>query len=280
MSRTISAIFALFMLAVAPQGAEASQCEPQKVAEKYPDYANKPVLIAASPVQPPFAYADPTNPERMDGLEVELIENAMACAGVKYQWIKESWGALLPALFAGTSDVMIGAVNYRPDRAEKADFIVYMRAGQAVIVHKGNPKNISDMESLCGMTGSTVIGGTGVQTIEDQSKACSAAGKPEINFQPAQDSDSAYRQLTNDRVDFVLNDAPAAAARAKISDVEITYVLTTDIFSGMVVTKGNTEMRTLVADGLKAQQDDGRLKEIAMKYGLPVEMLIPVQTRE
>lgn len=278
---SIRRILPLSLLLAFSVPAYAAQCEPEKVAEKYPTYAGKIVKIAASPAQPPFAFSDPANPERMAGLEVEMIEKALSCAGLKFEYLKGAWSTLLPAIFSGAADVMIGSVNYRPDRAERADFILFMRAGESVIVPKGNPKNITSMNSLCGNTGSTVIGGTSAHTIELQSKACTDQGKPGVGFQPAPAADAAYRQVINGRVDFSMDDATAAVARVgREPDLQIAHTVMTDLVSGMVVRKGNTEMMTIVADGLKVQQQDGALAEIAKKHALPPGTMIPVETRQ
>lgn len=274
-------VLASLLLALTAPAAYAAQCEPAKVAEKYPAYAGKTVKIAASPAQPPFAFSDPDNPDRLSGLEVELIEKAMSCAGLNFVYFKGAWSGLLAALFAGSADVMIGAVNYRPDRAERADFVLYMRAGESVIVRGDNLKNITDMSSLCGTIGSTVMGGSSAQTIERQSKLCMEQGKPAIDFQPAVAADAAYRQVINGRVHFSMDDAPAAAARTKRDpELRVAHTVMTDILSGMVVIKGNKEMLQIVADGLKAQELDGTLAALGKKYGLPPEMIISIETRQ
>lgn len=259
----------------------AAQCEPEKAAQKYPSYAGKTVRIAASPTVAPFTFADPENPDHMTGLEVEMIEKAMACAGLKFEYFKGAWSALLPAVYSGSADVMIGTVNYRPERAEKADFILYMRAGQGIVTAKGNPKKISNMDSLCGFIGSSNAVGSPAQAIQAQSKKCVAEGKPAIDFQPSVDTDASYRQIVSGRVDFVMDDAPAAAARVKKQpELELVQTIPTDILSGMIVAKGNKEMLQIVADGLKAEQADGTLTTLAKKYEIPAEMLIPIETRQ
>jgi polar amino acid transport system substrate-binding protein len=281
MTRIRLILLPAFLFTFAVSSAYAAQCEPNKVAEKYPDYAGKIVKIAASPSQPPFAFSDPENMQQMSGLEAEMIEKAMSCAGLKFEYFKGAWSALLPALYSGSADVMIGAVNYRPERAARADFILYMRAGQSIIVLRDNPKNLTSMDSLCGHTGSSNANGSPAQSIQSQSKICTEHGKPAINFLPAVDTDAAYRQLINGRVDFVMDDAPAAAARIKKqTELMVAHTVTTDILSGMVVTKGNKEMLRVVADGLRAQQQDGTLANLMKKYGMPPETIIPIETRE
>jgi polar amino acid transport system substrate-binding protein len=276
---TLSSLLLAFSVCAAH--AQSPQCEPEKVAQKYPSYSGKVVKIAATPGGPPYTFADPQNPDRLTGLEVEMVEKAMACAGLKYEYMKGAWSGLLAALFNGSSDVMIGAVNYRPDRAERADFLLYMRVGQSVVVQPGNPRKLTDTTSLCGASASATVGGSSSQQIERISKACVEQNKPPIQFMPAADSDAAYRQVSNARIDFVMDDAVTAAAHlAKDRQLGLGYTVTTDILSGMVVQKGNAAMLKILSDGIKIQEREGTLGPLAKKYDFPAELLVPIQTRQ
>lgn len=258
--------------------AQTVKCEPEKVTAKYPKYADQVVKIAASPTGPPFTYADPADPNKMTGLEVEMIESAMKCAGLKYEFNKGAWAGLLQSMFNGGSDVMAGNVNYRPDRAERVDFVLYSIAGATVLVQKGNPKKISTLVDLCGKIGSATVGGSSAQEIDRQSKECVAQGKPAINFIPAADAEAAYRQVSNGRNDFVMDDAGSAAARlAGNSDMDMAFTIKSDRRSGFVVAKGNEEILRAVAEGLKAQEQDGRLVALMKKYSLDPSLLIPIK---
>ena len=268
------------VLALAASPVRSATCEPERAAEKYPIYAGKVVKIAASPTQPPFAFANPADPARMSGFETELIEKAMTCAGLRSEFVKGAWSGLLPSLFSGSTDVMIGAVNYRPDRAERGDFVLFMQAGQSVVVPRGNPKKIGGMDGLCGLIGSSVVGGTPAQALEVQSQVCVKAGRAAIDFRPAVASDASYRQVVIGRVDFAMDDTVAATTRvANEPELAVAFSEPTDIRSGMVVAKGNAEMLRIVADGLSAQQANGTMALLATKYGLPLETITPVEVR-
>ena len=259
--------------------ADGPQCEPAKVATKYPSYAGKVVKIALSPEQPPYAYADPANPDRLTGLEVEMIEGAMKCAGLKYEFVRGAWSGLLQSMFNGASDVMIGSVTYRKDRGEKVDFILYTHSGQSTVVQKGNPKKITDLDSLCGMTGSATVGGSSALLIAAQSKTCVSEGKPPINFHPAVDADSAYREVANGRNDFAMDDLGSVAARvASGQDLQYAFTHKSDLESGFVVPKGNAEMLRAVSEGLQIEQNTGELAALMKKYGLDVGSCIPIKT--
>ena len=258
--------------------AQAPKCEPEKVGTKYPKYANQVVKIAATPTGLPFTYADPKDLNKMTGLEIEMIESAMKCAGLKYEYNKGTWAGLLQSMFNGVSDVMAGNVNYRPDRAQRVDFVLYTIAGATVLVQKGNPKKITTLNDLCGKTGSATVGGSSAQEIERQSKECVAAGKPAINFIPAADAEAAYRQVSNNRNDFVMDDAGSAAARLSASpDMDMALTVKSDRRSGFVVAKGNEEMLRVVAEGLQVQEQDGRLAALMKKYDMDPELLIPIK---
>lgn len=260
--------------------AQSPSCEPDKVGEKYPDYAGKVVKIAVSPTQPPYAYSDPNDLDRMTGLEVELIENTMRCAGLKFEYIKGAWGGLLQSMFSGASDVMAGNVSYRADRAEKVDYILYQRAGSAVVVRKGNPKGIVDLVSLCGTTGSGTAGGSSQFYLERQAKVCVDAGRPPITFVPSVDAERAYRLVPVGRVDFAIDDAGSAMLRiGREPEMQLGFIATSDLVNGMVVTEGNATMLRIVTDGLKVQERDGTLAILMQKYRLPTDLLIPVEAR-
>jgi polar amino acid transport system substrate-binding protein len=260
----------------------AQTCEPQRVAAKYPEYAGKIVRIAATPTYPPFSYADPKDLTRVTGLEAEIIESALDCAGLKYEYVKGPWSGLLPTLFSGATDVMIGNVAYRADRAERADFVLFMRNGQSVVVQKGNPKKIVDLGSLCGKAASASIGGTSALEVERQSNLCAEKGRPKVAIQPSVDQEAAFRQLSNGRIDFVMDGASSAAARLaaeKAPDFELAFTISTDIAAGPAVKEGNEPMLRVITDGMRVLEREGKLKALMTKYGLSTDLLIPVEPR-
>jgi polar amino acid transport system substrate-binding protein len=260
--------------------AAQADCNPADAASRYPDYAQKTVKIAVSPTQPPFAYVDAANPGELTGLEVEMIEGAMKCAGLRYEFIKGAWSGLMPAVFAGSADVMIGDVNYRADRAERADFILYLLAAQSAVVQTGNPRKIAGPADLCGASGTATMGTSSANTIETLSKSCVANGKQAIAFQPAADADAAYRLVANERIDFAMDESASASARLRSKqDFQLAYAVSTGLKGGFIVAKGNKEMLSVVAEGLKAQEQDGTLLKLFKKYSMPASLLIPVEVK-
>lgn len=256
-------------------------CSPQAAQERYPTQAGKTLKIAAPPTSPPFAYADPQDLNRMVGLEVELVSGILDCIGLKGEFVKGPFSAILPTIMSGSNDIMIGNVNYRADRAERVDFVIYMRSGQSAIVQKGNPKGIRSMDDLCGKAAYSTVGGISVELYERQNKVCEREGKPPIAYQPSVDQEAAVRQLQNGRADFVMDGSITAKMRAVSKDgrdLEIGFTVFTNIEIGLIVKKGNAELLAALESGMREMEADGRLRALLKRYELE-EFLIPVEVR-
>jgi len=256
-------------------------CEPEKAAEKYPDSSQRVVQIAASPTTPPFTYSDPENLDKLTGIEIEMVEFAMECAGLKYEFVKGPFSTLIQTIMSGSTDVMAASVVYRPDRAEKVDFVAFIRSGQSVIVPKGNPKGLKKLEDLCGVSASSSAGGSSNAAILAESEKCVAAGKPPIDYQASVDQEAAIRQLANGRTDFVMDGAISAKGRvaARADELELAFtVLLEDQVIGPAVRKDNEELRRAVLEGVQILERDGKLKELLAKYDLE-EFAMPVELR-
>jgi polar amino acid transport system substrate-binding protein len=269
------AIFGLAAMAVSANAA----CEPEKAAEKYPSLADRPVKVATTPLYAPYSY---TENDKMVGSDIEISERALDCVGLKYEYTKGAWPSLLPTVLNGQTDVMVANLYYNEERAKQVDFIVYMKAGSALLVVAGNPHNVKSMDDLCGLETSVVSGSSSQPVIEDQSKKCEAAGKPAVDILVAPETDAAVRGLENGRLDFLLDNVGAAAVRVKDSPDKfaIAFVTTEEKFVGNAVLKGNKELAQAYLDGMKEIHANGVVGEIFRKYGLDEKLIIAPEIKQ
>ena len=279
----ISSNFIISLIASMSVGTAAqAACEPDKVAQKYPTYANTVVQIGAQPSYPPFTYSDPDDLNNLAGMEVEIIENVMQCAGLKFRYIKGVQSGLYPALFSGNLDVMIGNIFFQPSRAERASFVLYMINTKSLVVRKGNPKGIKSEEDMCGHIASGSFTGSSAAAVLDISNACINAGKEGITWIPAADQEPANRSLINGRIDMVLDGTATSVLRVNSAfgreNLEIAFTRESDIMSGVMIPNGNEEMLAIVRDGLRYLQASGELTEFMKKYGVESDM-IPIEDR-
>lgn len=269
---------------VAPSAslAQTPACEPQNAAANYPSYVGRVVKIGANPTYPPFSFSDPSDMNRMTGVDVDIVEESLRCAGLMFEYVKGQTTGLYPALFSGTLDVMVGNIFIRPDRVDKAGFVLYMTNGQSLVVKKGNPRKIVDTDAMCGLTATGLYVGTSATVVQGVSKTCVETGRPPISYVAASDQEQAYRSLSNDRTDMVMDGSASAALRVASSEgqnFDIAFTLQTDIKSGVIAPKGNAEMMKALGDGLKHLQRTGQLAVIMTRYGLRPEWLIDVEVR-
>ena len=259
---------------------EPARCEPQRAAEKYPRYARTGVKVGTVTTSPPFAYSDPADYTRMTGAEVEIAEAVMKCAGLSFSYVKGPFSTVLQSVVSGAADVMIGNVNYRAERAERLDFVTYMRSGQSMLVPRGNPKNLHTVADLCGLTESSTVGGVGFAEVEKQSAVCRRNGRPPINYLPSVDQEAALRQVANGRVDFVMDGSITARQRAEghNAEFEVAFTILTDLVIGTMVRKDDAEMRHAVLEGVTILEREGTLKDILTRYGMQ-EFMAPVELR-
>jgi ABC-type amino acid transport substrate-binding protein len=256
-----------------------ADCDPAQAASRFPIYAHKVVAIGTNASYPPFSFSDPADFSRMTGLDVAIVTRALDCAGLKYQFVKGATAGLYPALFSGALDVMIGNIFIRPDRLERASFVLYMVNGQSLVVPAGNPGGITTPGGMCGHVATGLYVGTSATVVQDLSRVCVEAGHEPIHYVAAEDQESAYRALANGRTDMVMDGAASAGlrVRAPTSGFTIAFTLSTGMKSGVIVPKGNTEMLRAIADGMKQLQSSGVLQALMLEYGLQPDWLIPVE---
>lgn len=249
-------------------------CDPSKAAEKYPTFANRPVKVAISPLYAPFAYNAPGS-DKLIGSDVEIGEAALECVGLKTEYVKGVFTSLLPTVLNGQTDVMNANLFYNEERAKNADFVVYMKAGNALVVPKGNEHKVKSMDDLCGLTTSAVVGSVSQKTLEEQSQKCTAAGKTALNIMVATETDAAVRGLLNKRIDFLLDNAGAAVVRVKEDpELEIAFTQERDVRVGFAAKNDNNEVLQAYLDGMKEIYQNGTVAKILTKYGIDPKLAI------
>jgi polar amino acid transport system substrate-binding protein len=274
------ALFMTTLLAVAAaplhrgNAAEAG-CEPTKIATKYPSLAGKTIKIGISAADKPMTFRDPNDPNKFTGYNVEYARAAFACIGAPIEFSVAGWPGLLPSLVAGQIDIMWDELFYTPERAKSVDFVLYSTAGDAVVVPKGNPKNIHNLMDLCGLRAVSQLGGTENGTLQKTSQDCVDAHRAPIAISVSQDRPSGLRELDNARVDAYLGIGTTSAYDPSVYFIAYTY--SSGLKVGVGVRKGDTDMEHALYDAIKIIQADGSDKKIYEAFGLSPALAEPTQ---
>jgi polar amino acid transport system substrate-binding protein len=250
--------------------AQAPGCEPKSLETKYPGLKNRVIKIGADPQTQPYVMRDPSDFNKVTGVDADLARAVFDCVGAKYEFFLGGWSGLLPAVSSGQIDVMWDNLYYKPERAKTVDFSIYMKAGTGALVVAGNPKGIRAKEDFCGVTVSYAVGSAEEKIVDEQDKQCAAGGKPAINKMPFQDLAAGMRLVESRRTDALLwdlgfIDSTVASSKDKYFRA---FGITGTFTIGTAIKKGDDDLRNAITDGLKAVQASGGQKAIFEKYGL------------
>lgn len=188
------------------------------------------------------------------------------------------FAVIIPALLGNKCDLIISAQNINPDRLKQVDMVPYFKAGQAVVVAKGNPKGIKTKDDMCGKsiaaeTGTTEVDflqGTGDYKGAGLSESCTKAGKPAITVKTFDKDSDALLALQSGTVDGYFADSPAAgyAVDHSSGNLELSGVTLEEAIEGISVSKEHTALRDAVKTALLSMISDGTYAQILQKWGV------------
>ena len=253
--------------------ADEARCEPQSIGTKYPGLAGKTFQIGVSAADKPNSFRDESDPDKIDGFDPDYARAAFACIGAPVEFAVGGWSGLMPALVAGRTDMMWDQLYYTPERAKSVDFVIYSSARSAVVVPKGNPKNVHGPDDLCGLRAVTQVGSIEVEGVQRQNQACAAAHKPEIVLEISPDRPSSLRQLQNGRVDAYIGIGSGVTYDPAL--YEIAYTFNSGLKVGIGVRKGAAELERALYDAVKILQANGTARQIYEKYALNPDLSEP-----
>jgi polar amino acid transport system substrate-binding protein len=184
------------------------------------------------------------------------------------------FAGIIGALRAGRFDIVMSAMNDTAERRGKGvDFIDYFRAGSAILVQKGNPRQVKGLDDLCGATVSVQKGTTqDTDILTAQETKCRTAGRPLTVLRFEKDID-ALQQVKNGRAAADLEDFPVAAYNATTSgggaDFEVIaqQVGAVGVY-GIAVPADNTALRDKLQGALRSIIDDGTYDTILARWNV------------
>jgi len=215
------------------------------------------------------------------GLDIDIAAEVAKRLGVTSRIDPTMWDSLLPRLNAEGCDLVIsGMTSTFGGRAEKADFVDYLRVWTGFLVAPGNPKGIRTVEDLAGRSVAVVPGFSTEASLKAASDDLVAAGKPAIEIVTVTKSSEEWaEELVAGRVDALAQDSAETVyyvdkpPYAGASEVGGPALDPQPI--GIAIRKDDAGMKEAVAAAIDAMYADGTMKAIVAKWGLTdaVELL-------
>ena len=221
------------------------------------------------------ANGDPT------GADIDIAGEIAKRLGLKEAVENTVFDTIIAALQGNKCDLIISALDIRPDRLAQVSMIPYFKSGQGFVVAKGNPDGVKATTDLCGKSVGVESGtseydhlnGTGsYKPADGLNTQCTAAGKGKIDIQPfAKDSD-ALLALQSGKVSTYFTDLPVAAyyVKKQPDQFELAPLNLNPVTQGIALSKdtSKTSLVAAVKTALQSMMDDGSYLQILTTYNL------------
>jgi polar amino acid transport system substrate-binding protein len=208
-----------------------------------------------------------TTPE---GSDIDIGNYIADKMGVKARFDNTGFDGIIAALLAKKCDAVISGMNDTPERRKQVAFVDYLKVGQSFMVKKGNPENITGIDSLAGKSASVETGTTNKDFLDAQSKRLTSAGKKAIKVVTFPKDTDAANALRTGRVDAYFGDAPVVAYYIEKTPEAFSLGGTpvNPISIGIAINKSNTELQSAVTKAIAMIYADGTINTILTKWKL------------
>jgi len=208
-----------------------------------------------------------TTPE---GSDIDIGNYIAGKMGVKARFDNTGFDGIIAALLAKKCDAVISGMNDTPERRKQVAFVDYLKVGQSFMVKKGNPENITGIDSLAGKSASVETGTTNKDFLDAQSKRLTSQGKKAIKVVTFPKDTDAANALRTGRVDAYFGDAPVVAYYIEKTPDAFSLGGTpvNPISIGIAINKSNTELQSAVRKAIAMIYADGTMDTILTKWKL------------
>ncbi len=204
------------------------------------------------------------------GYDIDVADHLCAAAQVKCVVVDTVWAGIIPALLADKFDVIMGQLDYSPERMAKVGFsIPYTEASQAMVVRAADKDKIKSLDDMAGKVLAVKLGSPGAQ-MKDKIAAKIKADKGEgpSDIKTFDDHPAAYLALSDGRVDGVLNSLTTLAVLSKDQPGKFAVVpqVGSDNWAGIATLPGNASLIDFLNKELLAMKADGTLAKLQEKW--------------
>jgi polar amino acid transport system substrate-binding protein len=208
-----------------------------------------------------------TTPE---GSDIDIGNYIAEKMGVKARFDNTGFDGIIAALLAKKCDAVISGMNDTPERRKQVAFVDYLKVGQSFMVKKGNPENITGIDSLAGKSASVETGTTNKDFLDAQSKRLTSQGKKAIKVVTFPKDTDAANALRTGRVDAYFGDAPVVAYYIEKTPDAFSLGGTpvNPISIGIAINKANTELQSAVTKAIDMIYSDGTMDTILIRWKL------------
>ncbi|NHN54761.1 transporter substrate-binding domain-containing protein [Calidifontibacter sp. DB0510] len=204
------------------------------------------------------------------GIIPELSTAVGQVLGVKVQIVETPFPGLVPALKANRIDAIWSVMNDTPPREQTFDMVDWIRVSSSLLTLKSSTKNITSIESLCGLTAGTLRGSAQADLLQKQLTACTKSGKKPIDLKLYDDLSTAQTQVRAGKLDaFLGGTVPMKYLAAKVDGGKTFQVVPKTYLGGVfaiAIPKNQAGFSDALIGALRKVEASGTYGKILTKY--------------
>lgn len=232
-------------------------------------------IVVSNPLKnPPYAFLE-ADGKTLRGIAPDLSRALEPLLGVEFEWVDTPFPGLIPGLQAGRFDMIWGSITDTEEREKVLDFVDYHMDGALLLVQSGNPRQISGLDSACGLGVGALSGSIQIEMLEDQSARCEAAGRSKVDVRVYPDVPGGLTAVRSGQAAAFF--AGVGAARYQAAVAPDAFDTAGPIYRaspfGAGVRKDDRALTEAIQAGLKQLVADGTYAEVLDRYGMGLTAL-------
>ncbi len=227
------------------------------------------LTVASYTSYPPQIYIDP-HTRQVAGFDADLIRAIAQRMGLHVNFISVGFSSLADYVVNEDVDLAISAIPVTSALQQKVQFVTYFQGGEALLVERGNPLNITSVNDLCGLRVGVKIDTIEKNDLTMQNETCQDSGKPAVQVISLSDQQSVMQLLLKKQVVAVYQDAPQADHFIKLypDHFALGGSITNATLEGIAIRKDNMALFQAVQKSLDALRKNGTYHSLILKWGM------------
>lgn len=213
--------------------------------------------IGTEGTYPPFTYHDASG--ALTGFDVDIGREIAKRLKVKPEFVEGKWDGLIAGLDAKRYEAVINQVSITPERQAKYDFSTPYIASKAVLIVRDDNKTIKSFDDLKGKKSAHTLTSNYAQLARGY--GADVVGTDGFNQSVDLVASGRADATINDNLSFLdfkkhKPDAPVKIVATRSDAEEI----------GIVIRKGDTDLKAAIDKALAEIKSDGTYQRISQKY--------------
>lgn len=243
------------------------------------------IRVASDIPYPPWEMYTAPGSNQPTGFDYDLSQALSKKIGVPASFNQTPFDGIILSIKAGKNDMIMSDMYDNLEReGQGVSFVDYAYDGTSILVVKGNPKGISNTDSLAGQTVACESGTTQQKFLQGLNVQFKSAGKAQMSILSLPNQPAALLAVTSGKAVGDLTDHSTASYIAQTTKNGQTFEVVSDSSApngydpqivGIGMVAKNVQLINTVQKALQALIDEGAYQKIIAKYGL-----LPVQSAD